>query len=261
MNTIRVALLFLRVGVMNDLHYRINFLIQLLQSLIQLGTGLVALWLIFSHTATLDGWQPSELLVVMGVYTTMGGLINAVVQPNMQRLMQEIQDGTFDFALTKPADAQMLASVREVQVWQGVDVITGLIVTLVAIAHLQTRIGLGEALSFLLVVVLGGTMLYCFWLVLTTAAFWIVKMDQLAELFQGVYAAGRYPVGVYPAWLRLGLTFLVPVAFAVTVPSEALTGRLDWQTLAGAAALCLIFVAFTRVFWRLGLRRYSGASA
>jgi len=32
----------------------------------------------------------------------------------------------------------------------------------------------------------------------------------MVNLFQGVYAAGRWPVGIYPDWLRVGLTFLVP---------------------------------------------------
>src|SRR5436305_13457417 len=104
-------------------------------------------------------------------------------------------------------------------------------------------------------------MIYSFWMILTTAAFWVVRMDEIVNLFQGVYAAGRYPVGIYPGWLRFGLTFLVPVAFAVTIPAEALTGRLSAQTLIGAAALTAVLLTAARVIWRLGLRRYSGASA
>ena len=37
MNTIRVAWLFFKVGVMNELQYRVNFFVQLFQSLIQVG--------------------------------------------------------------------------------------------------------------------------------------------------------------------------------------------------------------------------------
>ena len=56
-------------------------------------------------------------------------------------------------------------------------------------------------------------------------------------IFQSMYEAGRWPVSLYPGWLRFALTFLVPVAFATTVPAEALTGRLNGQTLLGAVAL------------------------
>ena len=52
-----------------------------------------------------------------------------------------------------------------------------------------------------------------------------------AELFDGIFQTGRWPVGIYPGWLRYSVTFLVPVAFAVTVPAEAVTSRLDGETL------------------------------
>src|SRR3954449_8556538 len=73
---------------------------------------------------------------------------------------------------------------------------------------------------------IGGLLIYFFWLLLTTMAFWVVRMDQIAELFEGVYQSGRWPVTVYPGWLRISLTFLVPIAFAVTAPAHALTPHL-----------------------------------
>jgi ABC-2 type transport system permease protein len=261
MNLLRLSWLYFRIGAMNELQYRVNFVVQLFQSLIAVLTGLAGLWLVYSHTSTLGGWSSSELLVVLGVYTVMGGVINAVIEPNMERLMADIQQGTLDYALTKPEDAQVIVSVREIHIWQFVDVLVGMVILVIAVLRLQSHVGIGEALSFLLVLVLGVLMLYSFWLMLTTAAFWIVRVDEIVNLFQGVYAAGRYPVGIYPGWLRTGLTFLVPVAFAVTVPAEALTGRLTWQTVACAAALAAALLVLARWAWRAGLRRYSGASA
>ncbi len=83
----------------------------------------------------------------------------------------------------------------------------------------------------------------------------------LPELFEGLFQTGRWPVGIYPDWLRFGITFLVPIAFAITVPAEALTSRLDWQTLLLAAGFAVVLFAATRWFWGFGLRRYTGASA
>jgi ABC-2 type transport system permease protein len=104
-------------------------------------------------------------------------------------------------------------------------------------------------------------MIYCFWLMLTTTAFWLIRIWELVNLFQGLYAAGRWPVTIYPQWLRIGLTFLVPVAFAVTVPAEALTNRLTPLTLLGALGLAVLLMALARFIWRLGVSSYSGASA
>jgi ABC-2 type transport system permease protein len=261
MQTLRVALLHLRVGVMTDLQYRMNFALQVLQSLLQLFTGLVVFALVYSHTTELNGWSQNELLVVLGVQIVMGGVVRAVVQPNMMRFTEEVRDGKLDHALTKPVDAQMLVSVRQVEVWQAVDILTGAGVIVVALLRLGGGLGVVDVLAFAAALAVGAVLLYCFWMLLATLAFWIVNMWHLPELFEGVFQTGRWPIGIYPPWLRFSVTFLVPIAFAVTVPAEAVTSRLEWQTLALAAGFAVFLFAVTRWFWRFGLRSYSGASA
>lgn len=261
MNALRVSLLHLRVGVMNELQYRVNFALQVLQSLLAVATGLVVLWLVYSYTAELNGWSESELLALLGIQILMGGLIRALVQPNMLRLMDDVRDGKLDYALTKPVDAQVLVSVRQVEVWQAVDIVSGAIVLGVALTRLGGELGLVDFVAFTCALVLGAVMIYCFWLIITTVSFWVVRMEHVLELWEGLYQTGRFPMGIYPGWLRFSVTFLVPIAFAVTVPAEAVTSRLDWQTFALAAGFSVVLFAVTRWFWRFGLRNYTGASA
>jgi ABC-2 type transport system permease protein len=261
MTTVRIALLHLRVGLMNDLQYRVNFALQVLQSLLAIAVGLIVFQLVFTHTTELNGWTHSELLALLGVQAVMAGVIHSVIQPNMMRLTDEVRDGKLDHALTKPVDAQMLVSVREVQLWQAVDIPIGIVIISIALVRLGGDLGLVDTLAFVLALVLGAVVLYCFWLVLATGSFWIVQMWFLPELFEGIFQTGRWPVGIYPDWLRFGITFLVPIAFAITVPAEAVTSRLDVQTLGFAALFTVAAFTFSRWFWRFGLRRYTGASA
>jgi ABC-2 type transport system permease protein len=258
---VRLFALFFRIGALNELQYRANLAIQLLESGISLATGLAVLGLVFGQTTNLGGWSQAELLAVMGVHILMGGVIRTAIQPNMERLMTDVRQGTLDFVLTKPEDSQVLVSVREFRIWQAVDIVVGAIVLAIAIGQLEGSIGVGAALLFGATLILGAVMIYCFWLLLTTAAFWIVRMDEIHELFDGIYQSGRWPVTIYPGWLRISLTYLVPIAFAVTVPAEALTSRLTVETLGLAAAFTIALLAVTRWFWRFGLRNYSGASS
>lgn len=171
MHGLRLAFNYLRIGVLNEFQYRANFYIQILQTFIALATGLIGLNLVFSQTDQLGGWSKPELLAVMGVFITMGGVIRSAIQPNMERLMEEIREGKLDFALTKPADAQLLVSVREFRFWQTVDVITGMIVMGVALSQMQWVISAWSVLGFFTAIAMGAVMIYCFWLMITTTAF------------------------------------------------------------------------------------------
>jgi ABC-2 type transport system permease protein len=260
-NSLRLAGTFLRIGILNELQYRVNFAFSLVQSLISVGTSLAVLALVFGKTDSLRGWSAGELLVVMGVYVLVGGLIKMLVQPNMQQLMEDVQRGTLDFVLTKPADGQLLVSVRRVQLWQGVDVLVGGALVVVATARLPGMVSVAGVLGFLVSLGLGAVAIYCFWLLLSTVAFWVTRLDPIVELFDGMYQAGRWPVSVYPGWLRIGFTVLVPLAFAITVPASALTGRATGLLLLGSVAFTVVLAALTRWVWRRALRRYSGASS
>jgi ABC-2 type transport system permease protein len=162
---------YLRISVANELQYRSNLYIQLVSSAIALLIGLVGLQLVFSQTESLAGWSAPELLTVMGVYMLMGGVIRAYIQPNMLRLMEEIQEGNLDFALSKPFDGQVVVSLREFHLWSMVDVVLGLIVIGVAVNRSPQQIGLWQELAFAVALVLGAVILYCFWLILSASAF------------------------------------------------------------------------------------------
>jgi ABC-2 type transport system permease protein len=259
--SLRVAWLSLRLGVLNALQYRGNFVIQLFKSVVGLGTSFAALAIVFGHTNELAGWGAEEMTALVGVFWLVGGLLGTVIRPSMERLMESVRLGTLDFTLTKPADSQVLVSSRQVDVWRLVDVALGFLVVVIAVVRLGERVGPDRALSFGLLLFAGVAIIYSFLLILATMAFWLVRLENILVIFGTMYEAGRWPVGLYPPWLRIALTVVVPVAFAITVPVESLVGRLEATTLLIALAVAAGFLTVSRLFWRFGLRHYTGASA
>jgi ABC-2 type transport system permease protein len=260
-STLRLLWVSFRVGVMGELAYRVNFIVQLFQSILGLGTALAGLAVVFAYTDSLGGWRADEVVALVGVYILVGGVIGVVIQPSMEEFIESVREGTLDYTLTKPEDAQLLVSIQDVDIWELIDIVLGFGVLAVALARLGESVGVLQAASFAVMLAAGGAIVYSFWLILATLSFWFVRVENILVIFQSMYEAGRWPISLYPGWLRFGLTFLVPVAFAVTVPAEALTGRLEPTTLVGALALAAALVVASRLFWRIGLRRYSGASA
>tara|TARA_B100001123_G_scaffold386633_1_gene461237 strand:- start:470 stop:1210 length:741 start_codon:yes stop_codon:yes gene_type:complete len=246
---------------MGELAYRVNFAVQLLETLLTLGTALAALAVVFGHVDDLGGWQPAELVALLGVFFLMGGVIGVIIQPGMQSLMEGVRSGTLDFVLTKPEDAQILVSLGEVRVWKLADVALGLTVIGLALGQVEAVLSPLQWLGFAAALAAGSAIVYSFWLILATFTFWFIRLDNVLIIFQAMYDAGRWPVAIYPGWLRAALTFLVPVAFAVTVPSQALVGRLSVDVLALAIGMALALLLASRLFWRFGIRRYAGASA
>ncbi len=258
---LRLFATYLRIGILGELEYRANFWISLVQSALDLSVALGGLAVVFSHTDTLGGWRQEELLALVGVYFLIGGLIRTIIRPSMTKLMEDVRQGTLDFTLTKPADSQILVSIQTVEIWRLVDVLIALPVLSIALLRLGARLGLVDTAVFAVTLLCGSLIIYSFWLMLSTCAFWFVKVENIQVIFMSMWQAGRWPVSIYPAWLRAVLTFLVPVAFATTVPASAVSGRITGATLVGTVALAAAMLLVSRWFWRVGIRFYSGASA
>ena len=257
----RLFATYIRVGVLGELEYRANFWINLIQSALDLSVALGGLAVVFSHTDTLGGWRPAELLALIGVYFLIGGLIRTLIRPSMIKFMEDVRQGTLDFTLTKPADSQLLVSIQRIEIWRLVDVLIAIPVLAIALIRLGAQLGLTEAGVFVVTLACGGLIIYSFWLMLSTCAFWFVKVENIQVIFMSMWQAGRWPVSIYPAWLRAVLTFLVPVAFATTVPASAVSGRITAANFATTIALAAAMLLLSRWFWRVGIRFYSGASA
>jgi ABC-2 type transport system permease protein len=104
-------------------------------------------------------------------------------------------------------------------------------VLIYALNRLGEQVGWLQAALFIGMLLTGAAIIYSFWLILATLSFWFVRVENILEIFRSMYEAGRWPVSLYPGWLRFILSFIIPVAFVTTVPVEALTGRLTPTTL------------------------------
>ena len=97
MSYLRLFLALFRINVLGELAYRINFVVQVFQSLVALGTALGGLAVVFAYTSTLGGWRPDEVLALVGVYLLVGGVIGFVIQPGMAQAGSYSSDCTDDY--------------------------------------------------------------------------------------------------------------------------------------------------------------------
>ncbi len=254
---------FVRTSLQNELAYRFNLLINVGLAIVGLGSAVAGVAVVFSHTSTLRGWTLDQTLVLVGVYTMVNGLLNVFVAPNLDALSQSIRDGTLDFTLLKPASSQFLVSFQRCVVWGFTDVLLGAAIVIDGLVRLSAHHGLGlqPVVLFAITLAAGITVLYSFWTILATFAFWFVRIDNLTTLLHSLFGMGRFPVDAYPLWLRRLLTFVVPVALVTTVPARALSSTLaPLAALLSVAVACALVWLSTRV-WRLGLAQYTSASS
>ena len=262
---LRLFLLFFRVAVQNDAAYRADFFFQSLAAIFHVSSQLLGLWVIFANAHDVNGWGVDHMLVLLGVFRVMSGVVAMLIAPSMRRIMEDVRTGALDFVLIRPVSSQFLASTSRIAPFRIADVLVGLALVAVGVFRLRAGMTAASLLLFVAMLATGAIIIYAFWLMLATLSFWFVRVQNLEMVFWNVFEAGRYPVSIYSRPVQLLLTYVIPVAFVVTIPAQALAGMggvtpLGTGVWASALLAAVGMFSFATWFWRFGLRYYSGAS-
>jgi ABC-2 type transport system permease protein len=256
---LRVLRAFWAANLAEELEYRANLIGAVLGTVFNIAIAVLTAAVFFRQSAELGGWGFWEVVVLLGVFNAVAGVVEALFRPNIGRLVEHVREGTLDLILAKPVDAQLVVSFRRLVIWRGADIVLGLALSGYALARLGVLPGPLELLAWTVSLAAAVALVYAVWLSLMSLAFWFVAVENLAVLFDAVYEAARFPVTAYPAALRYLFTTLLPIAWITTVPAGALTGRVGAGTALASAAIALAALAIARLIWRTALSKYTSA--
>jgi len=250
-----------RMSAVTAMQYRSDFVVRGFVTALWMSVTLLPLFVVFGARQTVAGWSFPEALVVVGWFTLVRAVLEGGVSPSLTAVVEHVRRGTLDFVLLKPADAQFLVSTAKFEPWRIIDVLGALGIFVYAFAHLGRWPGPKELLLGVVFLVLAIIVLYSFWILVVSAAFWVVKVDNLSYLFQSLFDAGRWPITIFKGALYYLFTFVFPLALMTTYPALALLGRLSARNAALAWLGGLAFAAIARAIWGRALRMYTSASS
>jgi ABC-2 type transport system permease protein len=244
-----------------ELEYQLNAVVELLSVLGNLAGSLFVLGLLAGPQRQIGGWSWEGALLVLGIYTMLDGVSSCLLQPNLSRIVNHVQNGTLDFVLLKPIDSQFWLSTRSFSPWGLPGLLAGLALMVWAAMHQSGRIDGASVMLTSALLLASVLILYSLWFLLASLSIWFVKIWNATEVLRYVLVAGRYPVQAYPPGLRILFTFVLPVAFLTTVPAQALLGEASWSWSLGSLAVAGLCLLGTRLFWQFALRHYTSASS
>ncbi len=250
-----------RTSLVQAMQYRADFLLEGAMSLYWLGWNLLPLLILYDERATVAGWGRSEALVVIAWFVLLRGILEGAINPSLVDVVERLRTGSFDYVLLKPADGQFLVSTARFVPWRLVDIAGAIGIMVWAFAELGRAPGLGDVAGALGLLVAAVVTMYSLWILIVCAAFWVVRLDNLAFLLSAVFDAGRWPIHVFRGAFRIIFTFVIPLALMTTYPAMAVLGTLDGRTALACIAGALVLLVLSQLAWRTAIRSYTSASS
>ena len=266
---VRLFAAFARFSLANEMAFRVNYLIKLIVEVLWLGILLIFYLKLFDNTGSIQDWDRDQFLFFVGCYYALAATIETFFLSNCTEFAELVRSGDLDLYLLKPIDEQFLITCRWIDFSTMPNIVLGAAMMIYALAAMEWTFDPWQVGLFVALFVCGCIMAYCFLLMLSSTAVWLVRNQNLMELWWLFTTLMRYPRAIYRGqwatpfgWI---FTYVVPVLLVVSVPAETMVqvkGRLfDWPIIAGTFAATVALWFLSRRFFRRALQSYRSASS
>ncbi len=248
-----------RASLLQGLQYRVDFALDGLTGVFWTTSAILPLVVVFRSRPTVAGWSFGEALMVTGWFTFLEGVLEGAVNPSLTDVVEHIRKGTLDFVLLKPADAQFLVSTARLQPWRATNVVAAGAIFVWGFRLLGRGPTPGAVAAAAVAMMAAVAILYSLKTLAVSAAFYVVRIDNLAHLFDAIFDAARWPASIFRGAVRILFTFVIPLALMTTCPAQALLGTLPMRTLGLTIAGAVASLALSRAVWKAAIARYTSA--
>src|SRR5919204_6078165 len=188
---------FGRLALATEMSFRANFLVKLVVEALWLAILVLFYELIFRRTSTVAEWDRDQYLFFVGCHYALAGLIETFFLENCTGFADLVRSGDLDLYLLQPIDEQFLVTCRHVDWSTAPNVLQGAGVMVYALASMGWRFDAGQLLAFLALFLCGVAMTYSFLLMLASTSVWLVRNQNLLEMWWLFTTLMRYPREIF----------------------------------------------------------------
>lgn len=251
-----------KYNIMAQMEYKINFFLSVLTEVGFLLAKSLYIIVVFSIGLSINGASPDQILMFIGSYTIITGIMDSIYYPNLASIPGYIQNGELDIYLTKPVSCQFLCSFRKFDIGLGIpNVLAGVIMVVISWCRTATQVSAVNILGYLFFTLVGCVVTYPLLIIPTTLAFRLVRVDALQNIIFALWDFNNMPMTIYHKSMQRVGVFLIPIFLITNFAPMFVFGLLPKNYIVYAILGMPIFVAASVIVWNKAIRGYSSASS
>lgn len=259
---LHIYCVFLKNCLIAQMEYRTNFFISISIECALLLAKILYIIVVFKAGVSINGLTPYAILMFIGSYTIMTGVMAAFYQPNVAKIPQYVRDGGLDIYITKPISLQFLVSFRYFDFGLAIpNVLAGLVMIIVAWGKLHIAVNFTNIASYTYYTMIGILITYPVLYIPALLSFWIVKTQFLYDTIWALWEFNYMPMGIYVKWLQRFGIYVIPIFLITNFAPMVVMNMLKPIDFIWSIIAPVIFITIFRMLWKVAIRSYSSASS
>lgn len=256
---VKVTFRLLKASLMAEMEYKMNFITSFF---------LINLWLLitvifyksmYSHVNFIGNWTENQALFFVATFNVVDGIFFLLFFRGMLGLQNSVNTGQYDYILTKPISSIFLTCFNQFDISRIINIFFSLVLLIYTLGGVEFNI---IQLIFYIVMVANGVIIYgSIFLIINTLSFYFTNVFNIISIFFDILEIGRLPSTIAIGAIRGFFMFVLPILFIAGIPCEYLYSQNDFKLVFISTAVMFVFAIIAILFFKLSVKKYSGASA
>lgn len=243
MRYLKLYATYAKLSLMSKLVYRVNAIIGVIAFLFTEATSLLTLYFLVSQVPSIDGYTIYHIGLLFGLTNMAVGIDHLLTDKLWNVAYFEVKLGKLDHMFLRPLPVLFQVIASEVQLEALGELIVAIALIIFCGSHLTIVGGVWSILFMILGIICAAIIITSFKIMVASFAF---KFKRSGPLLQFIYAFSgfaKYPMTIYPKFIRVILTFIIPLGLCLFYPFENLFAPIE-----NAGLVALGMVGFTAAF-------------
>lgn len=252
----------IKMSLMSVAIYRANFILMLLQSIINTVLGVLCVEFIYLHVDSIAGWSRNEMIILYCTSMIVNQLYRGLINPNHMRFIESISRGSFDRMLIKPVSIIFQINTGAVDYSSFFSLIAPVFILCMKVNSADINVTVPNAILFLLFLINAFVILTSFMMLLYSLAFRHVRVYGLTGIYYILMSMSEKPREIFSyKALMYAFVFLIPSVPLANVPASLLLGKGNTSEVVSAVLSGVVFSLFSVMAVKRGIQNYSSASS
>jgi ABC-2 type transport system permease protein len=252
----------IKLSFMSIAIFRANFMLMLLQSIINSVLGILCVEFIYIHVESIAGWSKNEMIILYCTSMIINQVYRGLINPNHMRFIGSISSGSFDRMLVKPVSIIFQINTGSIDFSSFLSLIAPIVVLCLKIYSLEINIARLNVILFLVFLVNAVILLASFMMLLYSLAFKHIRVYGLTGIYFILMSMSEKPKEIFSyKEVMYAFVFLIPSVPLANVPASLLLNKGNIPGMITAAVSGMIFFLMSTAAIKKGIRKYSSASS
>lgn len=242
--------------------FRANFILMLLQSIINSLMSVFCVEFIYGSVDSIVNWNKDEMIVLICTSLVVNQLYRGLINPNQLRFLTGISDGSFDRVLLMPISTYFQINTGSIDVSSLLSSLAPLAIIIMKLGALNAELSFLSVSLYLLLIINGAVVVSSFMMLLYSAAFVFIKVDGLSNIYFMMTSISEKPKEIFEyKSIIMSFVFLIPAIPLANAPAGILLGKENMGFLLINIAAGIVFLFASHIAVHLGMKKYCSASS